>query len=148
MSEEMLREVQQIAVVADRLVWGLVALAVALAIATILVTPRRGTAVFRLGVAVVAGFALAWLGLGWLEGRIVRLATGPENQEAILVVVSRVLSGARIPHPVTWGRSNGLTIHASSAPHRSEAEYVATDPNPPPISSTSPSRATSVPSWS
>jgi hypothetical protein len=96
MSEERLREVQQIAVVADRLVWGLVALAVALAVATILVSPRRGAAVARLGIAVVVAFVLAWIALGWIEARIVGIASEPENREAILVVVSRVLSGARI----------------------------------------------------
>jgi hypothetical protein len=95
MSEDQLNTLQDGVVRLDRLMWALIALAIVLAVATLLVSPNRARTAIHLAIGVVVGFIASVVTLDWLEGELVQSVFDPDNAAAAGEIIREVLSGLR-----------------------------------------------------
>jgi hypothetical protein len=95
MSEDQLNALQDGVVRLDRLMWGLIVLAIVLAVATLLVSPNKPRTAIHLAIGVVVGFVASVLLLDWLEGELVQSIIDPTNAAAAGEIIREVLAGLR-----------------------------------------------------
>jgi hypothetical protein len=95
MSEARLTEVQDGVVMLDRMMWGLVALAVILLIVTLVVSRTRRRTTIQLAIGVLVGLLLAEATLRWVEGQIVDSIVDLDTGAAASEIIGDVLSGLR-----------------------------------------------------
>ena len=95
MSEDQLNALQEGVVRLDRLMWGLIALAIVLAIVTLLVSQTRLRTAMHLAIGLGIGFIITVLLVDWLEGQVVQAIVDPADAIAAREIVSQVLSGLR-----------------------------------------------------
>ena len=95
MSEDQLNALQEGVVRLDRLMWGLIALAVVLAIVTLLVSQTRLRTAMHLAIGLGIGFIITVLLVDWLEGQVVQAIVDPADAIAAREIVAQVLAGLR-----------------------------------------------------
>jgi hypothetical protein len=95
MSEDQLNALQDGVVRLDRLMWGLIALSVILAIVTLLVSQTRLRTAMHLAIGLGIGFIITVLLVDWLEGQVVQAIVDPTDAAAAREIVAQVLSGLR-----------------------------------------------------
>ncbi len=95
MSEDQLNALQDGVVRLDRLMWGLIALSVILAIVTLLVSQTRLRTAMQLAIGLGIGFIITVLLVDWLEGQVVQAISDPTDAAAAREIIAQVLSGLR-----------------------------------------------------
>ena len=95
MSEDQLNALQEGVVRLDRLMWGLIALAVILAIVTLLVSQTRLRTAMHLAIGLGIGFIITVLLVDWLEGQVVQAIVNPADAIAAREILAEVLAGLR-----------------------------------------------------
>ena len=95
MSEDRLTELQDGVILLDRMMWGLLALAVILLVVTLVISRTRRRTAIQLAVGVIIGLLLAEATLRWVQRQIVEAIVNPTDQDVAVEIIGDVFAGLR-----------------------------------------------------
>jgi len=91
MSEDQLRNAQDLVKTFDRLVWILIGLAILLAIGAFLLAPSWGAGLLRVGAAVAVAVLIGWFAVHAIADAVAQAARTPEGQKAAADIAGAVI---------------------------------------------------------
>jgi hypothetical protein len=95
MSEDRLTELQDGVILLDRMMWGLLALAVFLLVVTLVISRTRRRTAIQLAVGVVIALLLAEATLRWAQNQIVEAIVDPTYEAVAVEIIGDVFAGLR-----------------------------------------------------